>query len=110
MIYVDFEYEWYTQAEKPVLVEFSAPWCVYCRRLAPALEIVAKEYYEEEYQKMAETGFVYCWRCADWSRLLLLRGMRLRRLPADISSFGDNGLYGFYRLAAVRRIREGVRR
>lgn len=34
----------YTQAEKPVLVEFSAPWCVYCRRLAPALEIVAKEY------------------------------------------------------------------
>ena len=27
-----------------VLVEFSAPWCVYCRRLAPALESVAEEY------------------------------------------------------------------
>lgn len=37
-------YRKYTQAEKPVLVEFSAPWCVYCRRLAPALEAVAKEY------------------------------------------------------------------
>ena len=37
-------YRKYTQAEKPVLVEFSAPWCVYCRRLAPALEAVAEEY------------------------------------------------------------------
>ena len=27
-----------------VLVKFSAPWCVYCRRLAPALESVAEEY------------------------------------------------------------------
>ena len=26
------------------MVEFSAPWCVYCRRLAPALESVAEEY------------------------------------------------------------------
>ena len=37
-------YRKYTQAEQPVLVEFSAPWCVYCRRLAPALEIVTEEY------------------------------------------------------------------
>ncbi len=37
-------YRKYTRAEKPVLVEFSAPWCVYCRRLAPALETVAEEY------------------------------------------------------------------
>ena len=37
-------YRKYTRAEQPVLVEFSAPWCVYCRRLAPALESVAEEY------------------------------------------------------------------
>lgn len=37
-------YRKYTQAEQPVLVEFSAPWCVYCRRLTPALESVAEEY------------------------------------------------------------------
>ena len=37
-------YRKFTRAEQPVLVEFSAPWCVYCRRLAPALESVAEEY------------------------------------------------------------------
>ena len=37
-------YRKFTQAEQPVLVELSAPWCVYCRRLAPALESVAEEY------------------------------------------------------------------
>ena len=29
---------------EPVLVEFWAPWCVYCRRLAPALDKVAQQY------------------------------------------------------------------
>ena len=29
---------------KPVLVEFWAPWCVYCRRIAPALKKVAEQY------------------------------------------------------------------
>ena len=28
----------------PVLVEFWAPWCVYCRRLTPALDKVAQQY------------------------------------------------------------------
>ena len=37
-------YRKFTQAKQPVMVEFSAPWCVYCRRLAPALENVAEEY------------------------------------------------------------------
>ena len=31
------------EGEKPVLVEFWAPWCVYCRRIAPALEKVAQQ-------------------------------------------------------------------
>ena len=36
-----------SQSEKPVLVEFTAPWCSYCRRLAPALEQVARENQED---------------------------------------------------------------
>ena len=30
--------------EKPVLVEFWAPWCTYCRRIAPALGKIDSEY------------------------------------------------------------------
>ena len=33
--------------KKPLLAEFWAPWCVYCRRIAPALEKVAQQYGEE---------------------------------------------------------------
>lgn len=29
---------------KPILVDFWAPWCVYCRRIAPALNILADQY------------------------------------------------------------------
>ena len=32
------------ESEKPVLVEFWAPWCVYCRRIAPAYDKVAEQY------------------------------------------------------------------
>lgn len=32
------------QSNEPVLVEFSAPWCVYCRRIAPALNKLAEQY------------------------------------------------------------------
>ena len=34
----------YVAEGKTILVEFSAPWCVYCRRLAPAMEKIAEEY------------------------------------------------------------------
>nr|WP_242993921.1 thioredoxin family protein [Coprococcus catus] len=36
----------YVAEGKTVLVEFSAPWCVYCRRLAPAMEKIAERYAE----------------------------------------------------------------
>lgn len=29
------------EADKPVLVDFWAPWCVYCRRIAPAFDKIA---------------------------------------------------------------------
>ena len=35
------------QNEKPVLVEFSAPWCTYCRRIAPALAQMDEQYSQE---------------------------------------------------------------
>ena len=38
------QFEEMVHSGKTVLVEFSAPWCVYCRRLAPSLESVAEEY------------------------------------------------------------------
>lgn len=30
--------------DRPVLVDFWAPWCVYCRRIAPAYEKIAQQY------------------------------------------------------------------
>lgn len=35
------------KAEKPVLVDFWAPWCVYCRRINPAIDQLAEQYAEK---------------------------------------------------------------
>ena len=32
------------ETQKPVLVEYWAPWCVYCRRIVPAMDKVAQQY------------------------------------------------------------------
>lgn len=32
------------EGSQPVLVEFWAPWCVYCRRIAPALGKISEQY------------------------------------------------------------------
>lgn len=32
------------QSEKPVLVDFWAPWCTYCRRIEPAYSKISEQY------------------------------------------------------------------
>ena len=32
------------EGNKPVLVEFWAPWCVYCRRIGPAFDKIGQQY------------------------------------------------------------------
>lgn len=33
--------------EKPVLVDFWAPWCSYCRRIGPAYDVIAQKFEEQ---------------------------------------------------------------
>lgn len=38
------EFEKLIQGNKPVMVDFWAPWCVYCRRITPAMAKVAEQH------------------------------------------------------------------
>ena len=31
------------EADKPVIIDFWAPWCTYCRRIAPAFDKIAAQ-------------------------------------------------------------------
>ncbi|MBE6960620.1 MAG: thioredoxin [Ruminococcaceae bacterium] len=38
------QFQEYLHADKPLLVDFWAPWCGYCRRIGPAYEKIAETY------------------------------------------------------------------
>lgn len=42
--YTQYPAEWSFKGSRPVLVDFHAPWCVYCKALSPILDELAVEY------------------------------------------------------------------
>ena len=51
MAAIDFNKELFdihvNEKNRPVLVDFWAPWCVYCRRITPALNILSEDYKDQ---------------------------------------------------------------
>ena len=41
------KYQELLQADKPLLVDYWAPWCSYCRRIGPAYDRIAQQFEEE---------------------------------------------------------------
>ena len=41
------KYQELLQADKPLLVDFWAPWCSYCRRIGPAYDRIAQQFENE---------------------------------------------------------------
>ena len=41
------KYQELLQADKPLLVDFWAPWCSYCRRIGPAYDRIAQQFEDE---------------------------------------------------------------
>ena len=50
---INFEkYQELLKADKPVLVDFWAPWCSYCRRIGPAYDRIAQQMEDVEVVKI----------------------------------------------------------
>lgn len=42
--YQSYPKEWKFKGDRPCLVDFHAPWCIYCKSLSPILDQLAEEY------------------------------------------------------------------